>query len=134
MSLSLRRRRPTRALPQALAVLAAGRAGLGVALVLRPGLLPAGLGASRPGADWAVQMLGAREIGLGLGALVAGRRGDRRAGRLWLAAGLLSDATDAVVLSRAAGAGAVSRGPGLAVVGLAAAATATQAAGLAGRR
>ena len=49
-------------------------------MLLRPGWLPDGLGVARDasaGTGWVVQMLGAREIGLGAGALVAGRRGDR---------------------------------------------------------
>ena len=133
MTLRLRRA-PIRPLPQALAALAAGRAGLGVVMLLRPGWLPAALGAPQTGSagtGWVVQMLGGREIALGLGALVAARRDDRRAERLWLAAGLLSDA---VALGRAAGAGAVRQSPGLAVVAVAAVAAALQAAGLAARR
>ena len=116
--------------------LALGRAAVGAALVLRPGLLPRVLGADPASSShlaWVQQMLGAREIGLGLGAAAAGRAGDRRAERPWLLAGLLSDGVDAVAIASAVGSGRVRRGPGAAVVAVACAAVAVQAGAL-GRR
>jgi hypothetical protein len=84
-------------------------------MVLAPRSLTGFLGvapASARDTSWAVQMLGAREIALGLGAFTALRRGDARAARLWLAAGLLCDGLDAVVLAAAVGSGRVSAAPG----------------------
>lgn len=115
-------------LTRGLVALALARTGVGVAMLARPQALGGLLGADRAGtrdADWVVQMLGAREVALGLGALTAGRH-DRR----WLAAGLLSDAVDAVAVGRAAGAGVLRRGPALVVVAVASLAAAQQAAGL----
>jgi hypothetical protein len=77
-------------------------------------------------------MLGARELALGLGTRVALRRGDSRAARLWVAAGLLSDAVDAVVVSAAVARGRVSSRTGAAVVAVAAGATALGALELRG--
>lgn len=114
--------------------LSMGRAGMGVAMVARPSSLPALLGADRAataGSGWVVQMLGAREIALGLGAFTALRRGDGRAARLWLAAGLLSDAVDAVALAGAVGRGTVATAPGTAGAVVATTAAAVQAAALA---
>ena len=136
MALRLRRP-PDLSLDRALAGLALSRAAARLGMLLRPALLPAGLGTPRAasaGAGWVVQMLGAREVGLGLGAYAAGRRRDRRAERLWLLAGLVTDALDAVAVGRATGAGDVARAQGVAGVGVAATATALQAAGLARRR
>lgn len=116
-------------LARGLAALALTRTGVGVAMLVRPRALGGLLGADRAAtrdADWVVQMLGAREVALGLGALTAGRRD-----RGWFVAGLLSDAVDAVAIARAAGAGVLRRGPALLVVGAASLAAATQAAGLA---
>lgn len=79
--------------------LALGRTALGVTMLTQPGLIPAVLGVpaeSRDSMDWAVQMLGAREVALGLGSLLA-----KKERRLWHAAGLLSDAVDAVVIAGA---------------------------------
>lgn len=103
-------------------------------MLLRPTGLGAVLGVDRQTAAptaWAVQMLGARELALGLGAWTSLRRGDTRASRLWLAAGLLSDAADAVVLAGAIGRGRVRAAPGATVVAVATAAAAAQAAALA---
>lgn len=116
------------------------RTGVGVAMLTRPSLVPTALGvdsASAARMDWAVQMLGAREVSLGLGAVAAGRAarrsGDSRPARLWLAAGLLADAVDAVAVARAVGAGQLSTRTGGALVLLAAAAAGTQARALSGR-
>ncbi len=114
--------------------LSLGRAGVGVGMLVRPTGLAALLGVDRPAAErtgWAVQMLGARELALGLGAWTALRRGDDRASRLWLLAGLTCDALDAVVLAGAVGRGRVATGPGAAVVAVATTAAAVQATALA---
>lgn len=114
--------------------LSLGRAGAGAAMLLRPTALGALLGVDRQTAAptaWAVQMLGAREVALGLGAWTSLRRGDARASRLWLAAGLLSDAVDAVVVAGAVGRGRVRAAPGAAAVAVATTAAAVQAAALA---
>ena len=102
--------------------LAVGRTVVGVSMLAQPGLVPALLGVDRATRDrmaWVVQMLGAREVALGVGALVA-----RKERRLWVAAGLLSDAVDAVVVAAALGKGQVrtSTGAGMVVVAAGAAA------------
>jgi hypothetical protein len=61
---------------------------------------------------------------LGLGTLVALRRTDRRASRLWLAAGVLSDAVDALAVAGAVARGRVRSGAGGAVLAVAVAAAA----------
>jgi hypothetical protein len=114
---------------------AQGRAGLGALMIAQPASIPRALGVPREAAEqtaWATQMLGAREVALGLGTWVALRRPDRRAARLWLAAGLLSDAVDAVAVARAVGRGSVRPASGWALVGVAVTATAVEAAALAG--
>ena len=107
--------------------LALGRAGAGGVMVLRPRALPQALGvdsatAARMG--WAVQMLGARELALGLGTLASLRAGDRRASRLWLAGGVLSDAVDALAVGGALASGRLRKGTGGAVLAVALAAVA----------
>ena len=114
--------------------LSLGRAGMGGVMVLAPRSLTGFLGvapATAQDTSWAVQMLGAREIALGLGAFTALRRSDVRAARLWLAAGLLCDSLDAVVVAAALGRGRVSAAPAAAVVATASAAADVQAAALA---
>ncbi len=116
--------------------LSLGRTGIGVVMVTRPALMPTVLGVDTATADrmgWAVQMLGAREIALGLGTLAAGRSTDPRGATLWLMAGMLSDAVDAVAVARAVGAGRLSRTLGLAVVVTAAGAAGLEARALARR-
>jgi hypothetical protein len=105
-------------------------------MLLRPTTLGQLLGVRREQAEatgWAVQMLGAREVALGLGAWTSLRRGDARATRLWLLAGLLSDALDAVVVAGAVGRGRVHTAPGAAAVVVATTAAVVQAAALAER-
>jgi hypothetical protein len=115
----------------------AGRVVAGVGMLARPALLGAPLGVDRVSVErtgWAVRMLGAREVALGAGTLVALRRsrgGDDRAARLWLAAGLLADAVDAVAVAGAVGKGTLRPVPGGAVVAVATTAAAVQAAALA---
>ena len=102
--------------------LALGRAAAGTAMVTRPTLLPGLLGVDSATATrmaWSTQMLGVREIALGLGTWAALRRGDDRASRLWLMAGLLSDAVDALAVGAAAARGHVSKPTGAGVVAVA---------------
>lgn len=114
--------------------LSLGRAGVGGVMLARPTALTTLLGVDRQDAvatTWVTRMLGAREVALGLGAYAALRRGDAGAARLWLLAGLLSDAVDAVAVGGALGRGTVSTAPGAAVVLTATGAAAVQAAALA---
>ncbi len=107
--------------------LAVGRAGAGAVMVLRPRALPERLGVDSAAAtrmSWAVQMLGAREIALGVGTAVALRRGDVRGARLWVAAGVLSDAVDALAVGAAVARGRLSPLAGGAVTAVALGATA----------
>jgi len=86
------------------APLATGRAGIGVGMIARPRVLPAVFGvdsATSARMSWAVQMLGAREVAVGLGTLVSLRSGDRRGTRTWVAAGIVCDAVDALVMGAA---------------------------------
>lgn len=108
--------------------LAAGRTAVGLTMLARPELVPTALGVDREAAGelgWAVQMLGAREVALGLGALLG-----RRERRLWAAAGLLCDAVDAVVIASALGRGRLRAAPGAGAVVVAAGAAAVGAGAL----
>ena len=105
--------------------LAVGRTAVGLALLARPTALPAALGVDRETRErmsWAVQMLGAREVALGLGALTA-----RTGRRSWLAGGLLSDAMDAVAITAAVRQGRIGAAAGGAVAAVAAGAVVVQA-------
>ena len=107
--------------------LALGRTGAGTVMVLRPRALPQLLGvdsatATRMG--WAVQMLGAREVALGLGTLAALRRPDGAAARAWLAAGVLCDAVDVLAVGGALLRGRLRTTTGGAVLAVAAGAVA----------
>jgi hypothetical protein len=98
------------------------RTGLGVGMLAAPAKVPQLLGVDSAAASrmtWATQMLGVREVSLGLGTYVALRRWDDRAARLWLLAGLLADSVDALVIAAAAARGKVSKPAGLGVLGLA---------------
>ena len=109
--------------------LSIGRAAAGVSMVARPRLLPTSLGVDSAAAtrmSWVTQMLGAREIALGLGTLVAARKGDERAARLWLYGGLLSDTVDLLAVGAAVVQGRVSRPAGTALVSVAGGAVYTQ--------
>ena len=75
-------------------------------------------------------MLGAREVALGLGTLVALRRGDARAARTWLAAGVLCDAVDVLAVGAATARGRVAAPAGLATVAVALSAVGLGARGL----
>lgn len=77
-------------------LIAAGRVLIGAALMLAPRHAARGwLGdaADDPATQVAVRAFGARDLGLGLGVLLALRRG--RSPRGWVEAGILADATDA---------------------------------------
>jgi hypothetical protein len=83
------------------AQLGAVRVGLGVLMLAKPLLLPRPLGidsitASR--VEWLVRMAGARDLALGGGTLAARRTGGLRT---WLAACVVSDAADALILAKA---------------------------------
>ena len=109
--------------------LALVRTGAGTVMLARPRMMPALLGvdsASSGRMAWVVQMLGAREVALGLGTWAALRTGDVRAQRVWIAAGALSDALDALVVGAAVARGRLSTGPGAAVVLTAGAAAAAE--------
>ena len=102
--------------------LSLGRAAAGVSMITQPRLLPRLLGVDSAAAarmSWTTQMLGAREVALGLGAFVALRRQEPRAARLWLLAGVLSDAVDALAVGAAVAQGRVSKITGPALVGIA---------------
>ena len=119
------------ATPTALSV---ARIGAGTAMTVQPARVQSALGVDPVSAgrtSWAVQMLGARDLALGVGSLVALRRGDTRGSRLWLAAGLFSDAVDAFAVSRAVGKGTVTRAAGVGTVSAALTAVAIQATALA---
>lgn len=108
--------------------LALGRSGIGAVMVGAPRVVPQALGVDSATATqmaWAVRMLGAREIAMGLGTLAALRGGDRRAARLWVAGGVLADAVDALAV-----AGALSRGRLRGSTGLGLVLTASAAAAL----
>ena len=101
---------------------AQARTAVGTGLLLRPALLTRSMGVPPEAAEqtgWAVQMLGAREVALGVGTLAALRTPDRRASRTWLAAGVLCDAVDAVAITGALLRGRVRKGTGAAVLAVA---------------
>ena len=114
--------------------LALGRTAAGVTMLTRPTLLPGVLGVDSAAATrmaWSTQMLGAREVALGLGTLVALRKdkdgaGTGRSARLWLLAGLLSDSVDALAVGGAVAKGHVSKVTGSALVAVAAGASYAQ--------
>ena len=119
-----------RATPSRLSV---GRCVAGTVMTLRPSLVPTRLGVDPVSASrtaWAVQMLGARDLALGVGTLLSLRSGDDRGSRLWLAAGMFSDAVDAVAVSAAIGRGTVRPAAGATTVATALGAVAIAAAAL----
>jgi ribulose kinase len=81
---------------------AAGRAALGAALAVAPGLVArawVGRDAPATGTRVITTAMGARDVGIGLGALGAIRAG--RGTRPWLLAGVLADVADLVATVRA---------------------------------
>ena len=92
---------------------------IGAGLLINPTGLGKALGATDPQQTAAVgRLLGAREIAIGLGTLVAWRRGHATAG--WIAAQAISDASDTIAFAAAATSGRVSpaRGWGMAAFAL----------------
>jgi hypothetical protein len=88
---------------------------IGTGLLVNPTGLGRALGATDPEQTAPVgRLLGAREIAIGLGTLVAWRRGQSTAA--WIAAQAISDGSDTVAFAAAAIAGRVSpaRGWGMA--------------------
>ena len=82
---------------------AANRTVLGVALVVAPGVAArawVGGAAGRAGAQVVARGLGARDIAIGLGTILALERGGRA--RPWAAAALISDAVDLAATAIAA--------------------------------
>lgn len=119
-----------RATPAHLALL---RTGAGAVMVTRPRVLPQLMGvdsATATRVGWSVQMLGAREIALGVGTLAALRRPDARGARLWVAMGVLTDALDALAVGGALARGRLRTSSGLAVLATASAAVALGARAL----
>lgn len=81
-------------------LLAAGRAGIGLAMLVAPaGSTAVWLGddRDREAVRLAVRALGAREVGLGLGALSALGEGRDAEARRWLSAGITADLADALL-------------------------------------
>jgi len=114
--------------------LAQGRTAAGVAMVAAPARSAAAMGVDGDVArasTWTTQMLGAREIALGGGAWLALRRGDGRAARLWLAAGLVADAVDALAVAGAVGRGKVRPALGVPLIAVATTAVGVSTAALA---
>jgi hypothetical protein len=108
--------------------IALGRVALGVVATLAPAAAARfQFGSARPALTIAVRMLGARDLALGVGVLLAARHGSTQL-RGWVEAGALADGVDAAAFvqwGRRAGA----RAPGLtALVATTAAACGTWAA------
>lgn len=81
--------------------IALARIGIGVAATLAPGQVSRlQFGSTTPGQTITVRMLGARDLALGIGALLAARRGSAGL-RGWVEAGGLADAIDALSFLRA---------------------------------
>lgn len=113
--------------------LAVGRTAAGASMVLRPKALPQLMGldsATATRVGWSVQMLGIRDLALGVGTLLALRGADPRGARSWLAMGVLCDAVDALAVTGAMARGRVSKGSGAAVVAVAVGAAAIGAQAL----
>jgi hypothetical protein len=89
-----------RAVPRLLVrAIAVGRVAIGAVATLAPAAAGRFQFGSAPAAQTlAIRMLGARDLGLGLGALLAGRHGSG-ALRGWAEAGALADAVDAVAFA-----------------------------------
>ena len=113
--------------------LAWGRVGAGASMVVRPTALPRLMGADSATATrtaWAVQMLGIRDLALGVGTLAALRGQDRRAARTWLTMGVLCDAVDALAIGGALVRGRVSKAGAVGAIAVALGAVAVGAGAL----
>lgn len=110
-----------------------GRTAVGLVMLARPRLVPEVLGTGAAAAaqtSWVLQMLGAREVALGLGAFRAGRTGSAAELRPWVAGGVLSDGVDAVAVAYALGRGHLRSPAAVGLVAVACTAVAIGAAGL----
>jgi hypothetical protein len=99
-------------------LLAAGRLGVGLALLLAPGRSTTvwfGEDSDHESVRLATRALGAREVGLGLGAMSALREGRLAEARRWVTAGVAADAVDAVLTSGFSDRPGAKRGPVAAV-------------------
>ncbi|WP_238430569.1 hypothetical protein [Frankia nepalensis] len=108
-----------------LGLLAAARAGLGVAALTRPVTALRATGLDRVTAErtaWAARLLGGRDLALGAGLLHALARRHPTSGWVW--AGLLADAVDATALATAAARRQISPAAGGLAAALATAAVA----------
>lgn len=79
-------------------VLGIVRLGIGAGLVIRPEGMAQALGVQNPGEPgvrWLARLIGAREIGIGVGTLLSARS----APRPWILAQGISDTSDAVAFS-----------------------------------
>lgn len=81
--------------------IAVARVGIGVGATLAPRLMSRlQFGSTSPAQDVALRMLGARDLALGIGGLLAARHGSTGL-RGWVEAGALADAVDAAAFLRA---------------------------------
>ncbi len=91
-------------------LIAVGRIGVGVVALARPQVggpaFTTGVVPAESVDGW--RMAGARDIALGVGALMAGRRGEGRL-RGWIEAGALADLADVAILGGSAGLRPVAR-------------------------
>ena len=79
-------------------LMAIGRTAFGATLLFRPKLISrAWLGedAERPAADMLMRVVGARDLAIGLGAVLAIMQGQKARG--WIEAGVLADAADTAI-------------------------------------
>jgi hypothetical protein len=110
----------------ALPLLSAGRAAVGTSMLARPTMLAKSAGVDSTTAarlSWLTRMLGARELALGAGTLLALRRG--RNVEEWALAQAFSDAVDAAAFGGAVARGNVRRVTGTAIAAVALAGAAT---------
>jgi hypothetical protein len=103
--------------PNLFPILGAGRILIGAGLIFAPGGLARGLGIdpqSATASRWLTRIAGAREVGIGIGAIRAWHRQEDPSG--WILAQAISDSTDVVAFGAAAVSGKVSakRGVGMA--------------------
>lgn len=109
-----------------LPALSVTRVGVGLSMLARPATLAKSVGVDSATAErvaWVTRMVGAREVALGAGTLVALRRG--RDVREWALAQAFSDAVDAVVFAAAVARGHARPVQGLGITAVAASGAAT---------
>ena len=104
--------------PNLFPILGAGRILIRAGLIFAPGGLARGLGfdpQSATASRWLIRIAGAREVGIGIGAIRAWHRQEDPSG--WILARAIYDSTDVVAFGAAAASGKVSakRGLGMAV-------------------